>query len=82
MDGKNTYEEHLQNNEKERNAKNIVFDSRQLFDPYYNFMDPTLLRHPRQNFIDPRHPRHPRQNFEPRHFLDSHPKFFLITPLT
>ena len=37
MSGTNTYEEHLHYNEKGRNKKSIVFDSRQLVDPCQNF---------------------------------------------
>ena len=52
------YKEHLLYNEKERSTINtdIVFDPRQLFDPY-------------KHFIDPRHPRQPPQNFDTRHFF-------------
>ena len=61
----NTYKKHLEYNEKERKAKNIVFDPRKLFDPCQIFTDPRL---PRQNF-DPRQifmdPRYPCQNFDP-----------------
>ena len=64
MSGTNTYKEHLLYNEKKRNVKNIdiVFDPRQFFDTYKNFMDPCQ-------------PRHQRQILDPRHFLDQRQKF-------
>ena len=63
-EGKNTYKEHLQYNEKEQNVKNIVFDSAK-FSTHANFFGitpPTLLTSyfdpcdPRQNFIELRYP--------------------------
>ena len=75
MSGMNTYKEHLQYNEKERNVKNVVFDPRQLFDRCQNFVDSRHPCHPRQNFdgresfMDPRHPRHPPQNFDPQNLF-------------
>ena len=54
MSGTNTYEEHLHYNEKGRNKKSIVFDSRQLVEPCQNFLDP----------------RRSRQNFDLRYFFD------------
>ena len=53
MSGTNTYEEHLHYNEKGRNKKSIVFDSRQIVEPCQKFLDP----------------RHSRQNFDLRYFL-------------
>ena len=69
MSGRNTFKGYLQYNEKERNIKNIVFDSHQLFDSSQNF-------DPRQNFMDPHHPRtheptHPRYPRHPRYVADS-----------
>ena len=58
-----------------RNVKNIdiSFDSRQLFNPYKNFMNP------RQNFMDSRHSRHPHQNFNPRqNFMNPHNPRYLV----
>ena len=60
MSGMNKYKKHLLCNEMERNVKNIdiVFDSRQFFDPCKNFMNPRHPSHPHQN-LDPRHPLNP-----------------------
>ena len=46
MSETNTYKEHLQYNETERNVKNIVFEPGQIFDTC-------------QDFISLHHPRHP-----------------------
>ena len=58
------YREHLLYYEKKRNVNNndIVFDPRQIFNPYKNFMDSCHPCHPWQNF-DPQNPYHPHQNF-------------------
>ena len=53
MSGTNTYNQNVLYNENERNAKNIyiVFDSRQLFDPYkQTFYGPTP---PTRKFYEP-----------------------------
>ena len=62
----------MQYNGKERNIKNVVFDSLQHFKDSQNFdgarqnfIDPGNPRQPRQN-LDPGHPRYPRQNFDPQ----------------
>ena len=65
MSETNACKEHLLCNENERNTNNIdiVFDSHQIFKHSIN------PRHLRQNFIDPRHPRYsryPRQMFDTR----------------
>ena len=59
MNEKNTYMKHSQNNEKDRNVKNTVFDPHHLFDSCKIFMDP----------------RHLRQNFDTSNFFDSYQHF-------
>ena len=69
MNEKNTYKEHLQDNEKEQNVKNLVFDPCQVFKPCQNFVESHHSRY-RRHFLwklygptpvtpkfDPLHPR-------------------------
>ena len=78
MSGASTYKEHLQNNEKELNLSNIVFDARQFFNPSQNFMDPHHPRHAKILWTHATHATHAK--LQPTPLFLSAPKIFEPTP--